>query len=60
MWFSLQTVAVFHEHRLKLKERLVPKFILQRETNKKQEKCFKIAMEIDIPTVHLKDNMWEL
>ena len=27
---------------------------------KKQEKCFKTAMEIDIPTVHLKDNMWEL
>lgn len=30
------------------------KFILQKETNKKQEKCFNIAMEIDIPTVHLR------
>lgn len=36
------------------------KCILQKETHKNPEKCFKIAMEIDIPAVHPKDNMWEL
>lgn len=39
------------------KRNSLPKFILQKETLKKQEKYFKIAMKIDILAVHPKDSM---
>lgn len=43
-WTQIQT----------LREILSVNLYFKRKQTKKQEKCFKIAMEIDIPTVHLR------